>query len=48
MLTCKDCIHTKNKESAECIHHKITFGFMVKYDWNPKRLADKCIYFEEI
>ena len=47
MISCKQCKHTKNKESSECIHPKITPEFMDTYNWNPKLLAKKCRYFDK-
>jgi len=47
MISCRQCKYTKNENSSECIHSKITPEFMDMHNWNPKSLAKNCKYFEK-
>ena len=47
MITCKQCQHTKNINSKECIHREVTPQFMEKFNWNPERLALECKFFKK-
>jgi len=47
MVTCRQCKHTKTRDSKECTNNNIDPKFMDTHKWDHNKLPKVCPYFEK-